>query len=42
MSINVLRADGAWWVERGGRAVRVATDATTTADETAPAPSDAR
>lgn len=32
MSINVLRADGAWWVERGGRAVRVVTDATTTAE----------
>lgn len=32
MSINVLRADGAWWVARGGRAVRIATDATTTAE----------
>jgi 2-keto-4-pentenoate hydratase/2-oxohepta-3-ene-1,7-dioic acid hydratase in catechol pathway len=32
MSINVLRADGAWWVERAGRATRIPTDATTTAE----------
>jgi len=32
MSVNVLRADGAWWVARGGRAARIPTDATTTGD----------
>jgi 2-keto-4-pentenoate hydratase/2-oxohepta-3-ene-1,7-dioic acid hydratase in catechol pathway len=32
MSINVLRADGAWWVERAGHATRIPTDATTTAE----------
>jgi len=32
MSVNVLRASGSWWVERGGRAARVPTDATTTAE----------
>jgi 2-keto-4-pentenoate hydratase/2-oxohepta-3-ene-1,7-dioic acid hydratase in catechol pathway len=32
MSINVLRADGAWWLERSGRATRIATDAATTAE----------
>lgn len=32
MSTNVLRADGSWWVARGGRAARVPTDATTTAE----------
>jgi 2-keto-4-pentenoate hydratase/2-oxohepta-3-ene-1,7-dioic acid hydratase in catechol pathway len=31
MSVNVLRADGAWWVTRGGRATRIPTHATTTA-----------
>jgi len=32
MSVNVLRADGAWWVARDGRAARIPTDATTTAE----------
>jgi 2-keto-4-pentenoate hydratase/2-oxohepta-3-ene-1,7-dioic acid hydratase in catechol pathway len=32
MSINVVRAEGAWWVERGGRATRIPTDAVTTAE----------
>jgi 2-keto-4-pentenoate hydratase/2-oxohepta-3-ene-1,7-dioic acid hydratase in catechol pathway len=32
MSVNVLRASGSWWVERHGRAARVPTDATTTAE----------
>ena len=32
MSINVLRADESWWVVRDGRAARIATDATTTAE----------
>ncbi len=32
MSINVVRTDGAWWVERGGRATRIPTDAVTTAE----------
>jgi 2-keto-4-pentenoate hydratase/2-oxohepta-3-ene-1,7-dioic acid hydratase in catechol pathway len=32
MSTNVLRANGSWWVERDGRAARIATDATTTAE----------
>ncbi|GLZ09791.1 fumarylacetoacetate hydrolase [Actinomadura sp. NBRC 104425] len=32
MSIRVLRTDGAWWGEAGGRAVPVATEARTTAE----------
>jgi 2-keto-4-pentenoate hydratase/2-oxohepta-3-ene-1,7-dioic acid hydratase in catechol pathway len=32
MSINVVRADGAWWVERRGLAARVASDARTTGE----------
>jgi 2-keto-4-pentenoate hydratase/2-oxohepta-3-ene-1,7-dioic acid hydratase in catechol pathway len=32
VSTNVVRADGAWWVERAGRAARVPTDATSTAE----------
>lgn len=32
MSINVVRTDGAWWVERAGRALRIPTDAVTTAE----------
>jgi 2-keto-4-pentenoate hydratase/2-oxohepta-3-ene-1,7-dioic acid hydratase in catechol pathway len=32
MSINVLRADGAWWIQRGPSAARLETDAETTAD----------
>ncbi len=32
MSINVLRADGAWWVQRGGSAARLDTDAATTGE----------
>jgi 2-keto-4-pentenoate hydratase/2-oxohepta-3-ene-1,7-dioic acid hydratase in catechol pathway len=32
MSTNVLRANGSWWVERDGRAARIPTDATTTAE----------
>ncbi len=32
MSIDVLRAEGAWWVVRSGRAARIPTRATTTAE----------
>jgi 2-keto-4-pentenoate hydratase/2-oxohepta-3-ene-1,7-dioic acid hydratase in catechol pathway len=32
MSINVLRADGAWWIQRGDSAARLGTDASTTAE----------
>ena len=32
MSVNILRADDVWYVEREGSAVRVATDAATTAE----------
>lgn len=32
MSIDVVRAEGAWWVEKTGRAVRVPTGAVTTAE----------
>ncbi len=32
MSINVVRAQGSWWVERAGRALRIPTDAVTTAE----------
>lgn len=32
MSVNVLRASGSWWVGRHGRAARIPTDATTTAE----------
>jgi 2-keto-4-pentenoate hydratase/2-oxohepta-3-ene-1,7-dioic acid hydratase in catechol pathway len=32
MSTNVLRADGSWWVEREGRAARIPTDASSTAE----------
>lgn len=32
MSIDVVRAEGAWWVERRGRAAKIATEATTTAE----------
>ena len=32
MSVDVLRAEGGWWVTRAARAARVATSATTTAE----------
>jgi 2-keto-4-pentenoate hydratase/2-oxohepta-3-ene-1,7-dioic acid hydratase in catechol pathway len=32
MSINVLRAEGSWWVERSGRATRIPTDAVSTSE----------
>lgn len=32
MTINVLRAEGAWWVARAARAARITTSATTTAE----------
>jgi 2-keto-4-pentenoate hydratase/2-oxohepta-3-ene-1,7-dioic acid hydratase in catechol pathway len=32
MSINVLRAEGAWWVQRGDKAARLSTDASTTSE----------
>lgn len=33
MSVNAPRASGTWWVERQGRAARIPTDATTTAEQ---------
>lgn len=32
MSTNILRTEDGWWVERGGKAARIATKATTTAE----------
>lgn len=32
MSTNILRTENGWWVERGGKAARIATKATTTAE----------